>query len=94
MPYIAVGVLVLIIVGIVAILALRMLRPGDAAASSRQAGTSTTASLGMSIGLLLGGLLGALVWISTGQFVFWVVFVGGGLSTGLAIGTALASRSR
>jgi tetrahydromethanopterin S-methyltransferase subunit G len=52
------------------------------------------ASLGMSIGMLLGAVLGTIVWISTGEFVFWVVFMGGGLTVGLAMGTGFASRRR
>jgi len=51
-----------------------------------------SAGLGMSIGLLLGSILGTIVWISTGEFVFWVVFMGGGMTVGLAMGTGLASR--
>lgn len=94
MPYVALGVLALVIVGIVAILALAMLRPRDGADPGEQAASHPGTSLGMSIGMLLGGLLGALVWISTGQFVFWVVFLGAGMTVGLAAGTAMERRSR
>lgn len=49
-------------------------------------------SLGMSFGMLFGGVLGVIVWMSTKEFVFWVVFVGGGMVSGLAIGRSLAER--
>ena len=55
--------------------------------SSRQA-------LGMSAGMLFGAALGTIVWLSTGEFVFWVVFMGGGMVTGLALGTARAPEQR
>ena len=51
-------------------------------------------SLGMSIGMLVGASLGVIVWILTGEYVFWVVFLGGGLAVGLAAGQGIAGRSR
>lgn len=48
--------------------------------------------LGMAGGMLFGAVLGTIVWISTGDFTFWVVFIGGGLATGLAIGSARAPK--
>ena len=53
---------------------------------------SNLPALGMSAGMLLGALLGVIVWVSTGNFVFWVVFMGGGMVSGLAIGTSWAAR--
>jgi hypothetical protein len=47
---------------------------------------------GMSLGMLLGAVLGVVVWVSTGEFVFWVIFVGGGMVSGLAIGSSWAAR--
>lgn len=49
------------------------------------------ASVGMTIGMLLGAGLGTVVWLSTGQFVFWVVFMGAGMTVGLAIGSSRSS---
>jgi len=57
------------------------------ASGSRQA-------LGMSVGMLFGAALGAIVWISTGDFVFWVIFMGGGMVLGLGIGSARAGEQR
>lgn len=51
-------------------------------------------ALGMSAGMLFGAALGTIVWLSTGDFVFWVVFMGGGMVTGLAIGSARAPEQR
>jgi hypothetical protein len=51
-------------------------------------------ALGMSAGMLLGAALGTVVWLSTGQFVFWVIFMGGGLVIGLALGSTRASPPR
>jgi hypothetical protein len=53
---------------------------------------SRAMGLGMAVGMLLGGLLGVIVWIGTGEFVNYVIFVGGGLAMGVAIGTAWANR--
>ncbi len=39
-------------------------------------------------------MLGTIVWLSTGEFVFWVIFIGGGMVTGLALGSARASGTR
>ena len=91
MPEIAVVVL-MIGVGIVTGLALLAF-----AARTRQTRrdldpNGSRAALGMSAGMLLGAVLGAIVWLSTGQFVFWVIFTGGGMVTGLAIGSASAEK--
>lgn len=51
-------------------------------------------ALGLAAGMLLGGALGTIVWISTGEFVSWVIFMGGGLVLGLSIGTAAARKAR
>ena len=60
---------------------------GRTSSGSRQA-------LGMSAGMLFGAALGAIVWLSTGEFVFWVTFMGGGMVTGLAIGSARTPERR
>ena len=92
MPETTLIVLVLVVVGVVLLAALAVgarRRPADATSTSRP-----EAAIGMSVGMLLGALLGVVVWISTGQFVFWVIFMGGGMTVGLAAGTAYATRSR
>ena len=61
-----------------------LVTPPDRATLSAQA-------LWMAAGMLFGGALGTIVWLSTGQFVFWVVFLGGGMTAGLAIGQARAT---
>lgn len=48
--------------------------------------------LGMAGGMLFGAALGTIVWLSTGEFVFWVIFLGGGMTLGLAIDASNASR--
>jgi hypothetical protein len=55
--------------------------------SSRQA-------LGMAAGMLFGAALGTIVWRSTGEFTSWVIFMGGGMVLGLAIGSARAPKER
>jgi hypothetical protein len=66
--------------------------------AASRAGPRTTASsrqaLGMSAGMLFGAALGAIVWMSTGEFVFWVIFMGGGMVLGLAIGSARTPQER
>jgi UDP-N-acetylmuramyl pentapeptide phosphotransferase/UDP-N-acetylglucosamine-1-phosphate transferase len=92
MPETALIVLVLVVVGVVLLAALAVgsrRRPADAASMNRP-----EAATGMSIGMVLGALLGTVVWISTGEFVFWVIFMGGGMTVGLAAGTAYGTRSR
>ena len=44
--------------------------------------------------ILFGAALGTIVWLSTGEFVFWVIFMGGGMVLGLAIGSARAPEQR
>jgi hypothetical protein len=92
MPESVLLVLFLLVVGVVmlAVIAFRARRrPADEATMNRP-----EAAAGMSIGMVLGALLGTVVWISTGEFVFWVIFMGGGMTVGLAAGTAYATRSR
>jgi hypothetical protein len=50
--------------------------------------------LGMAAGMLFGAALGAIVWFSTGESVTWVIFMGGGLVLGLAVGGTRASDPR
>lgn len=49
--------------------------------------TSST-GLGLSLGLLFGAALGVVLWLATDTFVFFPVFVGAGLSIGVALGAA------
>lgn len=44
--------------------------------------------------MLLGAMLGVIVWVATGHFVFWVVFMGGGLESGFAVGNTWTTRHR
>jgi hypothetical protein len=50
-------------------------------ARSKPAPDATTDSrysaVGRSIGMLIGAVLGVVAWVSTGEFVFWVLFMGG-----------------
>lgn len=43
-------------------------------------------SLGTSLGLLFGVALGLVIWLTTDTFVFFPVFIGAGLTVGLAAG--------
>ena len=43
-------------------------------------------ALGVSLGMLFGAALGLVIWIATDTFVFFPVFIGAGLTVGLAIG--------
>jgi hypothetical protein len=69
------------------LLAARRARTGDV-----PPGAASPLALGVAGGLLFGGLLGTIVWTSTGEFVFWVIFVGGGLTLGIGTGSAWSSR--
>jgi hypothetical protein len=86
-------ILVVIGVGLV-VLTLAAIRAGQRPRTLADQRVARGASLGMSFGLLFGGVLGLIVWNSTGEFVSWVVFVGGGMSTGMAAGYAIAARGR
>lgn len=44
--------------------------------------------LGIGLGLLFGTALGVVLWLATDSFVFFPVFVGAGLSIGVALGVA------
>ncbi len=87
-------VLVAVVVGVAllvvaAALAMRQAREPQSASDQRVARMT---SLGMSIGMLFGAVLGFIVWMSTDEFVFWVIFMGGGMVTGLAAGRGWAER--
>ncbi|MCB8922775.1 MAG: hypothetical protein H6662_14400 [Ardenticatenaceae bacterium] len=45
-------------------------------------------SLGMTLGMLFGAAIGVVIWLTTDTFVFFPVFIGAGLSVGLAIDEA------
>ena len=78
-----------VVAGLVLLALLARSRPRvDATASGRYS------AVGMSIGMLMGAVLGVVVWLSTGEFVFWVIFMGGGMVSGLAIGSSWADRHR
>jgi len=81
------GVGVVVVLGLVAVS-----RRGSVAPTPDDARAARLTAIGMSVGMLLGGVLGAVVWLSTGQFVFWVVFVGAGMTVGMAAGRGVASR--
>jgi hypothetical protein len=66
-------------------------RAGTAGATDDGIGRATAA--GISVGMLFGAALSVVVWISTGQFVFWVIFLCGGMTVGMALGRAMAGRS-
>ncbi|MDH4142026.1 MAG: hypothetical protein OEV61_05395 [Chloroflexota bacterium] len=93
MTEVSIVVAILLAVGI-ALLAWLAVRRRSAPADEPSTMNAPSAGLGMSVGMLLGAILGAIVWLSTGQFVFWVIFVGGGMSAGLAIGSSYAGRQR
>jgi len=48
----------------------------------------TQAGLGMAMGMLFGAALGVVLWVATANLVFFPIFVGAGLSIGLAIDNA------
>ncbi len=86
---------VLVAVGVVlGVILLFLARRGAASAPPSDPQDGAFAARGMAFGMLLGAILGTIVWISTDQFVMWVVFMGGGMVVGLAIGQALASNRR
>ena len=41
---------------------------------------------GITMGMLFGAALGLVIWLTSGIFVFFPVFVGAGLTIGIAIG--------
>lgn len=43
-------------------------------------------SMGTSLGVVFGGALGLVIWLTTDTFVFFPVFIGAGLTIGLAVG--------
>lgn len=88
-------VAIVVVVGVLAGILLLILAWRRMPSSARgQRGTGETTALGMSIGMLFGAALGTIVWLSTDQFVFWVIFMGGGMTLGMAIGQARANGSR
>jgi hypothetical protein len=48
--------------------------------------------LGVGLGMLFGASLGLIIWLATDSFVFFPVFVGAGLSIGLAVGASRDQR--
>jgi hypothetical protein len=71
------------IITLIALIALAVRRSG-----TDQPQTDSYLSIGMSLGMLIGAGLGTIAWVLTEEFVFWVIFMGGGLSVGLALGSA------
>jgi len=62
--------------------------------AGQQPRTGSYLSIGMSLGMLIGAGLGTILWILTDEFIFWVIFTGAGLTLGLALGSARASRGQ
>jgi hypothetical protein len=87
-PWLIVGTLVVLFVvaGLGASLLAARRRP-------HRAGDSRLAR-GMAVGMLFGATFGTIVWVSTGEFSLWVVFMGGGMVTGLALGSARSPTPR
>ena len=54
--------------------------------NDQSTGETNYTSLGMSLGMLFGAALGFVIWIATDTFVFFPVFIGAGLSAGMAVG--------
>ena len=50
--------------------------------------------LGVGLGLLFGTALGVVLWMATDSIVFFPVFVGAGLSIGVALGAARDQQQR
>ncbi|MFN2223271.1 MAG: hypothetical protein PVH65_04945 [Chloroflexota bacterium] len=50
------------------------------------------AGRGLVLGLLFGAALGVVLWLVTDTFVFFPVFVGAGLSIGLALDNAQSEK--
>ncbi|HSG18633.1 MAG TPA: hypothetical protein VLE70_20225 [Anaerolineae bacterium] len=48
----------------------------------------TDTGRGLALGLIFGTALGLVLWMATDSIVFFPVFVGAGISLGLAIGAA------
>jgi hypothetical protein len=92
MPDTIVFVVLLAVVAVALVLGLVALALHTRSADyrARQAESSSVA-IGLSLGLLFGAILGTIVWISTDEFVFWVIFMGAGMTLGLALGSARAT---
>lgn len=91
MPEALIAIAVLVAVGVVAILALLVLAARRNGTDRQRQMESSPAAVGMSLGMLFGAALGTIVWISTDEFVFWVIFMGAGMTLGLALGSARAT---
>ena len=50
--------------------------------------TNKSSAIGLSAGLAAGAGLGVTLWLATGQFIFFPIFVGAGISVGVAIDAA------
>jgi hypothetical protein len=85
-------VLAAVLVGIFIVVGLALV--AFAARGGTREADSWRQGLGLGAGMLFGGVLGTIVWISTGDFVSWVIFTGGGLVLGLAIGNVRAPKPR
>ena len=88
--------LAVLLIGVVIVTALALVAFVSRSRQTRRelGPSSPRAGLAMSAGMLLGAVLGAIVWQSTGEFVFWVIFTGGGMVIGLAIGSVRAETPR
>lgn len=90
-----VAVVIALAVGIgllMTVVALVARRP--AASTPGEARAARGASLGLAPGMVSGAGLGLILWMATGEFVLWIVFLGAGMTLGLAIGSAVTTRPR
>jgi hypothetical protein len=90
MPETAVVVALLVGLGLVLLIALLVLAARSRTASTEPR-TDSYLSIGMSLGMLIGAGFGTIAWILTDEFVFWVIFMGAGLTIGIGLGSARAA---
>lgn len=90
MPELPVFVVLLVGAGLITLIALIALAARGRSRADRPP-TDSYLSIGMSLGMLIGAGLGTIAWILTDEFVFWVIFLGAGLTIGIGLGSARAA---
>lgn len=90
MPETTFLVFLLVGAGLITLVALIALAARGRGRSDRSP-TDSYLSIGMSLGMLIGAGLGTIAWILTDEFVFWVIFLGAGLTIGIGLGSARAA---